>query len=99
MAYGRARFELSLDNGEQIAPGNRFFLVRLGLTLGALVCLRHGFEIREQQFRLDDVDVASRIDLSGDVRHVLIREAAHEMQDRMRLADVREKLVAEPFAL
>ena len=35
----------------------------------------------------------------GDVDHVRIVEAAHHHQDRVRLADVGEELVAEAFAL
>ena len=36
---------------------------------------------------------------SRDVDDVVVDEAAHEMRDRVRLADVREELVAEPLAL
>ena len=40
-----------------------------------------------------------RVDLARDVRDVVVLEAAHEMRDRVSLANVREELIAEPFAL
>ena len=40
-----------------------------------------------------------RIDLAGDVHDVGVLEAAHDMRDRVGLADVREELVAEALAL
>ena len=41
----------------------------------------------------------SGFDFARDVHDVVVHEAAHEMRDRMRLANVREELVAEPLAL
>ena len=45
------------------------------------------------------LDIADRIDLSRNVRYVLVRKATYEVQDRMRLSNVCEELVAETFAL
>ena len=54
-------------------------------------------EVGEHQLRLDDLDVALRIDRRLDVDDVRIVEAADDVQDRVGLADVGEELVAEPF--
>src|SRR5438105_2374997 len=55
-------------------------------------------EIGERQFRVDRFDVGDRIDLSGDMHDVAVVEAAHDMRDRVHLANVGEKLIAEAFA-
>ena len=63
--------------------------------LGALGHL----EIGEQQFRLHDLHVAQRIGLPDTVSQVLVLEAAHDVQDRVHLAEVTEELVAQALAL
>jgi hypothetical protein len=40
-----------------------------------------------------------RIDLAGDVHHVVVGEAAHHVHDGVGLADVGEELVAQALAL
>ena len=40
-----------------------------------------------------------RVDLAGDVDDVLVVEAAHDVDDRVGLADVGEELVAQALAL
>ena len=56
-------------------------------------------EIGEHQLRLDGLDVGQRIDVALDMHDIGILEAAHDMRDRLDLADVGEELVAEAFAL
>jgi len=56
-------------------------------------------EVGEHQLGLDRLDVGDRVDRVGDVRHIAIVEAAHHMRDPVDLADVPEKLVAEPSPL
>ena len=56
-------------------------------------------EVGERQLGVDDVDVRNRVDASGHVHDVVVVEAAHHVRDRVGLADVREKLVAETLAL
>ena len=71
--------------------------------LGHLAVAREALLDRRQvgqaQLGLDDLDVGDRVDLAGDVDHVLVVEAAHHVDDRIGLADVGEELVAEAFAL
>jgi hypothetical protein len=78
--------------------GQRHLVAALGV-LGHLVqSLLHGFEIGEDEFGVDDFDVAHRIDGAGHVMDVRVFEAPHHLHDGVHLADVREELVAEPFA-
>ena len=48
---------------------------------------------------LDGLDVRAGIDLAVDVDDVLVAEEAHDLGDRVGLADVGEELVAEALAL
>ena len=59
----------------------------------------HRVEIGEDQFGVDDLDVAHRIDRARDVMNVRVLETAHDLHDGVHLADVGEELVAEAFAL
>ncbi|MCY1175539.1 hypothetical protein D9M73_157820 [compost metagenome] len=54
-------------------------------------------EVGEDQFQVDDLDVALGVDAVGDVNHVLVFEAAHHVGDGVGLADVGEELVAQAF--
>jgi hypothetical protein len=56
-------------------------------------------EIGKAELRLDDLDVAQRVDAALDMRDVRVLEAAHDMGDRIDLADVLEELVAKALAL
>jgi putative MATE family efflux protein len=67
--------------------------------LGAIDALLDGFQILEAQLGVDGQDVRHRIDAAIDVDDVVVLEAAHHVRDGVGLADVGEKLVAQPFAL
>ena len=60
--------------------------------------LFHRGEIGQRELGVDRLDVGDRIDLAGDVHHVLVLEAAHDVRDGVGLADVGEELVAQAFA-
>ena len=75
-----------------VAPGARLLRV-------AVQRLFHGLEVGERELGVDDVDVVDRIDAARDVDDVVVVEAAHDVGDGVALADVREELVAEAFAL
>jgi hypothetical protein len=77
------------------------FLVvaRLGDLDRAGERLLDGGEVGEAELGLDHLDVRHRVDLAGDVDHVLVLEAADDVDDRVGLAHVGEELVAEAFAL
>ena len=77
------------------------FLVVARLGRLGIACERlfNRGEVGEREFGVDDLDVRQRVDLVRDVNHVLVFEAAHDVRDGVRFADVREELVAEAFAL
>jgi hypothetical protein len=56
-------------------------------------------EVGEDQLGLDRLDVGAGRDPAVRVDDVLVGVAAHDVQQRVRLADVGEELVAEPLAL
>ncbi len=58
-----------------------------------------GAHVGQRQFGLDDFDVVDRADLAGHVDDVRVFEAAHDVDDGVRLADVRQELVAQALAL
>ena len=74
-------------------------LVALGLLLKARDRLLDGGHVGQDQLGLDGLHVALRIDLAGDVHDVGIAEEAHDLADRIGLADVRQELVAQALAL
>jgi hypothetical protein len=51
---------------------------------------------RPGRLGLDHLDVRDQVDLAGDVDHVLVVEAADDVDDRVGLADVGQELVAGP---
>ena len=65
------------------------------LVLAAL----HGVHVRENQLEVDRLDVAGGVDRAINVDDVLVLEAAHDVDNRVHLADVAQKLVAQPFAV
>ena len=68
----------------------------LDRTIQAL--LQRG-EIGKRELGVDDLHIAERIDAAGDMDHVGALEAPHHVCNRIHLADVCQKLVAETLAL
>ena len=56
--------------------------------------LLDGLDVLQDQLRVDDHLIAYRIDATVYVHHVVVLEAAHDVQDGVGLADVAEELVA-----
>ena len=79
--------------------GERFLVARLRRALHAIEPLLDDREIGERELELDHLAIAHRIDRAHHVQHVVVVERAHDVHDRVGLADVREELVAESFAL
>ena len=79
--------------------GERFFIAGLGGALHAVQPLLHGGEVGEGELELDDLAIAHGIDAVHHVQDVVVVEAADDVHDRVRLADVGEELVAESLAL
>ena len=66
--------------------------------LAAQILLQLGQRVFEDQLSVDGVDVVGRIHLAVDVDDVVVLEGAHDLADRVRLADVGQELVAQAFA-
>ncbi len=64
----------------------------------AFLAFGEGGHVREDEFGVDDFDVANGVDGSADVMDVIIFEAAHDLDDGVDFSDVGEELVTESFA-
>ena len=74
-------------------------LVCLGGLAGALQTALQMLDVREDQLEVDGLDVARGIDRALDMDDVIIIKAAHDVDDRVHLADVGQELVAQALAL
>jgi len=74
-------------------------LLAFSIFSRSLAALVDRLEILEAELGSDRLDVGDRIDPILDVHDVGIVEAPNHVEDRFDLADVGEKLVAEPFTL
>ena len=99
-AHRLDRIQLHLDALEQTRA---CAAASLSPLLAALAARSRPFstvaKIRQRQLGVDDLDIGERIDAAGDVHDVGALEAAHHVRDGIHLADVRQKLVAQPLAL
>ncbi len=84
---------------QQLHLRQRFLVARLGGFGHAIDGLLDGIEIGQREFGIDHFDIGERIDLARDVNHIVVFKTAHHVRDGIGLADVREKLVAQSFAL
>lgn len=84
-----------LDRGED----RDLLLLETGLLGEARDGLLDGLEVGEDQLGVDRLDVVLGRDLAVDVDDVLVLEGADDLADRVRLANVREELVAQALAL
>ena len=98
-ARGLAGVQVIAQLLQQIALTDRILVAGLRGLLGALQPALDSIQIGERQLGVDHFDVVERLDATRDVHDVVILEAAHDMRNRIRLADVRQELVAEAFAL
>ncbi len=87
---GEALEQLDLRDGR---------LVVLGLLLETRHRALDGAQVGEHELGADRLDVALRVHAALDVDDVLVGEVAHDLADRVGLADVGEELVAETLAL
>ena len=73
--------------------------VALRSLLGFGQPLLHGLQIGQQQLRVDDLHIVLRIHAARDVDHLRIGKAANDVQNRVRLPNMREELIAQALAL
>ncbi len=85
-------------------------LVHLQVLGGILVALLRGrlhllnalldrLQVLQEELGVDHFHVAHRIDFARHVRHLVIFEAAHDVNDGVHFADIGEELIAQSLAL
>ena len=74
-----------------------FLVAAASKALGFIQRAADRFQIGQGKLGIDGVDIANRIDRSFDMDDVAAFKAADDVQNRVNLADVRQKLVAQPF--
>ena len=79
--------------------GDRVTVAALGRLRNALEPALGLLEVRVQQLGLDRLDVGERIHPAFGVDHVRVGVHTDHVHDRVGLADVRQKLVAEALAV
>ena len=99
---GKRRFagvEGCFDFHQHGVFGSGALVAAFDLFGDALAPFFYGFEIGEHKLGVDDLDVAHRIDVAGDMMHVGVFEAANDLNDGVDFADMGEKFIAQPFPL
>jgi hypothetical protein len=96
----RARRPSAIEYGFDLLQGRDdplrlLVAARLRRALVPLELLFDGRQVGQRELRVDRLDVGDRVDLACDVDDVVVFEAADDMRDGVRLADVREELVAQ----
>ena len=84
--------------GERGLQHDRLGALRLDFLLEADDRLLEGLQVGENELGIDGLHVGGRVDFAVDVHDIRIGESTDDLRDRVRLADVGEKLVAEPLA-
>ena len=84
-----------VDDGDL---GLRRFRSGADFLLQTIVPLLQRGEIGQDEFGVDHLDVANRVDRAADVMDIRVLEATDDLHDRVDLANVAEELVAESFA-
>ena len=103
-AGGLARVEVRGQRLEHLGLVQEL-LVALGGLRGLLHAAVYHLEVSHDELKVDRLNVAQRVDrrcdarVGHDVHDVLVVEAAHDVDNGVRAADVLEELVAEPRAL
>ena len=75
------------------------FLVATPGFFGALFFLAfEGSEVGEDEFGIDDLDIAEGVNRSHVVNDVFVLEATHDVDDRIDFADIGEEFISEALA-
>src|SRR5471032_1119327 len=92
-----AQGEVSDQLLQQAFLNHGILVAALGVTRDFLQLFLAAVEVGEDQFQVDDLDVAFRVDAVGDVNHVLVFKAADHVGDGIGFTDVGQELVAQAF--
>ncbi len=87
--------EMWRDDIDQLDFLLGFLVAAFGFLLAGVPAFLQGGEIGEDEFGVDDLDVADGIDGAEFVDDVVVFETAHDLDDGIDFADVGEEFVAE----
>ena len=96
---GLAGVQVRADLLQQVRLQQGVLVAAFDVARDLLQPLLDGLQVGQHQLGGDDLDVAHRVNVSGDVDDVRVLEAAHDVDERIHLADVAEELVAEALAV
>ena len=96
---GLRRIEVLAHPVQEIARANRLLVGGLGRLHRLLIRPVDAVQVGERKLRIDDLDVARRVDGARDVNDVVVLEAPHHVCDGVDFPDVRQELIAEALAL
>jgi hypothetical protein len=95
---GTAAVETLLELREHRFFGGCTLLAAFHIFSDALFPFRDAFEVGEHELRVDDLDVANRIDGPRHVMNVRVVKTPDHLDNRVYFPDVRQKLVAEALS-
>ena len=94
-AHRLCQIQLRAHPLQQVARLDGVLVRSLGGLHRLLIGPIDAVEIRQRELGVDHLDVAGRVDLAGDMDDVVVLEATDHVRDRVDLADVGQKLVAQ----
>ena len=96
---GRVAFvQVGQEFGDEGHFGLGFLVAAACLAFAGRKSFFHGGDIRQNEFRVDDVNVAQRVHGTEFVDDVVIVKAADYLHDGVHFTDVRQELVAQAGA-
>ena len=85
--------------GEYFSLPEKALFAAFGSLLALVNAALHHFDIRHDQFQVDDVNVPQRVGGTLHVGDIGVLKAADHMNDSISGADVAKEFVAQAFAL
>ena len=70
-----------------------------GFLNTAFLALLHGRQVSQNQFSVDDFDIAHGVNRTQLMNNVIILKATHHLHNGIRLADIGKELIAEACTL
>ena len=95
---GIAFVQVGQEFGDEGHFGLGFLVAAACLAFAGRESLFHGGDIRQNEFRVDDVNVAQRIHGTEFMNDIIIVKAADYLHDGVHFTNVRQKLVAQAGA-
>ena len=98
-ARAQALVEVRVQALEDLGLAGELLIAALRGLLRFVYAALDQLHVGHDEFEVDDVDVARGVGAAVHVDDVLVVEAAHDVDDGVRAADILEELVAQALAL